>query len=212
MKNTHLFCYSQEGYDGNHALHKRAPRRLVDLHKAERVTKVSVKAFMFISPPQDRQFSTVAVLPWSGRSVRWLQEHSTQFSLKWRRFQLKTDTCLHLCWWIYHTWNTQQEWSSWEDTTEAVKKYISAYFKFAKELLDVPQHYWQNILRWDETQGVSCGRNTQQYVWRTPTSKLHPSCGVWWREPHVLGLLCRHGPWQISILDLKMNSQVNHTM
>ncbi|KAJ4922284.1 hypothetical protein JOQ06_021628, partial [Pogonophryne albipinna] len=31
------------------------------------------------------------------------------------------------------------------------RKNIAARLKFAKEHLDVPQHYWQNILRTDET-------------------------------------------------------------
>jgi hypothetical protein len=44
------------------------------------------------------------------------------------------------------------------------------------------------------------GRNTQHYVWRkkwhrTPTSKPHPNCKVWWREHHGLGLICCLRVW-----------------
>jgi hypothetical protein len=74
----------------------------------------------------------------------------------------------------------------------AVQKNIAARLKFAKEHLDVPQRYWQNILWTDESKVVLFGRNTQHYVWRkkdsTPTSKPHPNCKLWWREHHGLGL------------------------
>jgi hypothetical protein len=46
----------------------------------------------------------------------------------------------------------KQEWCSWEDTTEeatAVQRNIIACLRFAKEHLDVPQRYWQNILGTD---------------------------------------------------------------
>ncbi|KAJ4935272.1 hypothetical protein JOQ06_016808 [Pogonophryne albipinna] len=46
------------------------------------------------------------------------------------------------------------------------RKNIAARLKFAKEHLDVPQHYWQNILWTDETKVELFGRNTQRYVWR----------------------------------------------
>ncbi len=46
------------------------------------------------------------------------------------------------------------------------KKNIAARLKFAKEHLDVPQHYWQNILWTDETKIELFGKNTQHYVWR----------------------------------------------
>ena len=46
------------------------------------------------------------------------------------------------------------------------KKNIAASLKFAKEHLDVPQRYWQNILWTDETKVELFGRNTQHYVWR----------------------------------------------
>jgi hypothetical protein len=44
------------------------------------------------------------------------------------------------------------------------KKNIAARLKFAKEHLDVPQRYWQNILWTDETTVVLFGRNTQHCV------------------------------------------------
>ncbi|KAJ4919274.1 hypothetical protein JOQ06_022234 [Pogonophryne albipinna] len=46
------------------------------------------------------------------------------------------------------------------------RKNIAARLKFAKEHLDVPQHYWQHILWTDETKVELFGRNTQRYVWR----------------------------------------------
>uniref|UniRef100_A0A803JCJ7 Transposase Tc1-like domain-containing protein n=1 Tax=Xenopus tropicalis TaxID=8364 RepID=A0A803JCJ7_XENTR len=41
------------------------------------------------------------------------------------------------------------------------KKNIAARLKFAKEHLDVPQQYWQNILWTDETKVEVFERNTQ---------------------------------------------------
>ena len=45
-------------------------------------------------------------------------------------------------------------------------KKIAAHLKFAKEHLDVPQRYWQNILWTDETKVELFERNTQHYPWR----------------------------------------------
>uniref|UniRef100_A0AAQ6IF44 Transposase Tc1-like domain-containing protein n=1 Tax=Anabas testudineus TaxID=64144 RepID=A0AAQ6IF44_ANATE len=80
------------------------------------------------------------------------------------------------------------------------KENIAARLKFAKEHLDVPQHYWQNIMWTDETKIKLFGKNTQHYVWRkkrhsTPTSKPHPHCKTWQREHHGLGLLCCLRAW-----------------
>ena len=47
---------------------------------------------------------------------------------------------------------------------EAAQK--KKHLKFAKEHLDVPQHYWQIILWTDETAVELFGRNTQHYVSR----------------------------------------------
>jgi hypothetical protein len=44
------------------------------------------------------------------------------------------------------------------------KNPIVARLKFAKEFLDVPQHYWQNILWTEETKDQLFGRYTQEYV------------------------------------------------
>uniref|UniRef100_A0A8C5Q5G5 Transposase n=1 Tax=Leptobrachium leishanense TaxID=445787 RepID=A0A8C5Q5G5_9ANUR len=88
------------------------------------------------------------------------------------------------------------------------RKNIAARLKFAKEHLDVAQHYWQNILWTDETKIEWFGKNTQHYVWRkkrhsTPTSKSHPHCKTWRRDHHGLGL-----PGRTVVIDGKMNSRV----
>ena len=87
----------------------------------------------------------------------------------------------------------------------AAKKNIVACLKFAKEHLDVPQCFWQNILWTDETTVELFGRNTQHSVGKkrhsTPTSKPHPNCKVWWREQHGLGLLYCLGPGQLAIIN-----------
>ena len=86
------------------------------------------------------------------------------------------------------------------------KKNIAARLKFAKEHLDVPRCYCENILWIDETKVELFGRNTQHYVWRkkrhsTPRSKPHPNCKVWRKEHHGLELLCCPGPGQLAIID-----------
>ena len=64
------------------------------------------------------------------------------------------------------------------------QKNIAARLKFAKEHLDVPQRYWQNILWTDETK-VVFGRNTQHYVWR----KKGTAHNAQWLRRILAGLL-----------------------
>ena len=47
-----------------------------------------------------------------------------------------------------------------EEATDCPNKNIAARLKFAKEHLDVPQRYWQNILWTDETTAELFGRKT----------------------------------------------------
>uniref|UniRef100_A0A8C5WFT6 Transposase n=1 Tax=Leptobrachium leishanense TaxID=445787 RepID=A0A8C5WFT6_9ANUR len=78
------------------------------------------------------------------------------------------------------------------------KKNIAAHLKFfAEDHLDVPQHYWQNILWTDETKIELFGKNTQHYVWRKKGTahQHHPHCKTWRREHHGLGLLCCLRAW-----------------
>lgn len=51
------------------------------------------------------------------------------------------------------------------------KNTIPAHLKFAKEHLDVPWHYWQNILWTDEPKIELFGRNKQHYGCVGGTSK-----------------------------------------
>lgn len=46
------------------------------------------------------------------------------------------------------------------------KKNIAARLKFAREHIDTPQRYWQNVLWTDETKIELFGKNTQHYLWR----------------------------------------------
>uniref|UniRef100_A0A3Q1JLH5 ST3 beta-galactoside alpha-2,3-sialyltransferase 1 n=1 Tax=Anabas testudineus TaxID=64144 RepID=A0A3Q1JLH5_ANATE len=52
------------------------------------------------------------------------------------------------------------------DVESAVPLANTTHLVLAKEHLDLPQHYWQNILWTDETKIELFGKNTQHYVWR----------------------------------------------
>jgi hypothetical protein len=79
------------------------------------------------------------------------------------------------------------------------KRTIAARLKFAKVHLDVPQCNWQNILGQMKLQLSFWKEHTTLCVekkrHRTPTSKPHPNCKVWWMEHHGLGLLCCLRAW-----------------
>uniref|UniRef100_A0A8C5PUM9 Transposase Tc1-like domain-containing protein n=1 Tax=Leptobrachium leishanense TaxID=445787 RepID=A0A8C5PUM9_9ANUR len=93
------------------------------------------------------------------------------------------------------------------------KKNIAARLKFAKEHLDVPQHYWQNILWTDETKIELFGKNTQHYVWRKKgTAHQHqnliPTVKHGRGSIMVWGCFAASGPGRIVVIDGKINSRV----
>uniref|UniRef100_A0A3B3R2T1 Tc1-like transposase DDE domain-containing protein n=1 Tax=Paramormyrops kingsleyae TaxID=1676925 RepID=A0A3B3R2T1_9TELE len=93
------------------------------------------------------------------------------------------------------------------------KKNIAARLKFAKEHLDVPQHYWQNIQWTDETKIELFGKNTQHYVWRKKGSAhqhqdLIPTVKHGGGSIMVWGCFAASGPGRIVVIDGKMNSRV----
>uniref|UniRef100_A0A8C5LSX0 Transposase n=1 Tax=Leptobrachium leishanense TaxID=445787 RepID=A0A8C5LSX0_9ANUR len=93
------------------------------------------------------------------------------------------------------------------------KKNIAARLKFAKEHLDVPQHYWQNILWADETKIELFGKNPQHYVWRKKGT-AHQHQNLISTVKHgggsimVWGCFAASGPGRIVVIDGKMNSRV----
>ena len=157
--------------------------RIVDLCKAGKgyktisksldVHKSTVRKIVY----KWRQFSTVASLPRSGRPVKMtpraqrrilnevkknprVSAKDLQKSLEHANISVDTST-------IRKTLNK----NGFHGRTPRRKpllsgKNIAARLKFAKEHLDVPQHYCQNILWTDETKTELFGRNTQRYVWR----------------------------------------------
>uniref|UniRef100_A0AAR2ITL0 Transposase Tc1-like domain-containing protein n=1 Tax=Pygocentrus nattereri TaxID=42514 RepID=A0AAR2ITL0_PYGNA len=52
--------------------------------------------------------------------------------------------------------------------------HIWAHLKFAREHLDVPEEYWDNVLWSDETKVELFGTNTTRRVWRRVNAELHP--------------------------------------
>ena len=96
------------------------------------------------------------------------------------------------------------------------KKNIAARLKFAKEHLDVPQHYSQNILWTDETKVELFGRNTQHYVWRkkrhsTPHQhqNLIPTVKYGGGSIMVWDCFAASGPGQLAIINGKTNSSLS---
>ena len=87
------------------------------------------------------------------------------------------------------------------------KQNIAACLKFAKEHLDVPQRYLQNILWRDETKlhTTLCVENKRH---STPTSKPHPTVKYGGGSIMVWGCIAASGPGQLAIINGKMNSQV----
>ncbi|CAJ0967143.1 unnamed protein product [Ranitomeya imitator] len=53
--------------------------------------------------------------------------------------------------------------------------HVRARLKFAREHLDDPEEFWENVLWSDETKLELFGRNTTCRVWRKKNSELHPS-------------------------------------
>ncbi|KAI4903142.1 hypothetical protein NFI96_006458, partial [Prochilodus magdalenae] len=52
--------------------------------------------------------------------------------------------------------------------------HIQARLKFAREHLDVPEEYWENVILSDETKVELFGKNTTRRVWRKVNAELHP--------------------------------------
>ncbi|KAI4888607.1 hypothetical protein NFI96_004255 [Prochilodus magdalenae] len=52
--------------------------------------------------------------------------------------------------------------------------HIQARLKFAREHLDVPEEYWENVIGSDETKVELFGKNTTRRVWRKVNAELHP--------------------------------------
>ncbi|CAJ0965804.1 unnamed protein product [Ranitomeya imitator] len=53
--------------------------------------------------------------------------------------------------------------------------HVRARLKFAREHLDDPEEFWENVLWSDETKLELFGRNTTCCVWRKKNTELHPS-------------------------------------
>ncbi|CAJ0967625.1 unnamed protein product [Ranitomeya imitator] len=53
--------------------------------------------------------------------------------------------------------------------------HVRARLKFAREHLDDPEEFWENVLWSDETKLELLGRNTTCRVWRKKNTELHPS-------------------------------------
>ena len=131
---------------------------------------------------------------------RWLQEHSAECSVRLRRItecqkslepaNISVDEST-----IRNTINKNSAHGRTPRKKPLLAKVnIAARLKFAKEHLDVPQRYWQNILWIDETKVVLFGRNkTVKYG--------GGSIMVW-------GCLAASGLGQLAIIDLKMYSLV----
>ena len=118
---------------------------------------------------------------WVAFLQSWLQEHSTECSTRFRRileWQLKIYrnlwnmlTSLLTSLRYFKTLNKNGvHGRTLRKKPLLSKNNFAALLKFAKEHLDVPQLYWKNILRTDETNVELFGRNTQHYVWR---EKVH---------------------------------------
>uniref|UniRef100_A0AAQ6ICM7 Transposase Tc1-like domain-containing protein n=1 Tax=Anabas testudineus TaxID=64144 RepID=A0AAQ6ICM7_ANATE len=90
------------------------------------------------------------------------------------------------------------------------KKNIAACFKFAKQHLDVPQHYWQ---KQNQTKIELFGKNTQHYVCRKKgTAHQHqnliPIVKHGGGSIMVWGCFAASEPVRVVVIDGKMNSRV----
>uniref|UniRef100_A0A8C5P6E3 Transposase n=1 Tax=Leptobrachium leishanense TaxID=445787 RepID=A0A8C5P6E3_9ANUR len=163
--------------------------RIVDLHEAGKDYKsISKSLDVHVSMVRQtvckwRKFSTVATLPRHGRPVkmtakaqhRMLNEvkknprvsaKDLQKSLAHANIFVDTST-------IRKTLNKNGVHGRTPRRKPLLsKKNIAARLKFAKEHLDVPQHYWQNILWTDETKIELFGKNTQHYQGYPKRSEL----------------------------------------
>lgn len=97
------------------------------------------------------------------------------------------------------------------------KNNIAACLKFAKEHIDTPQWYWQNVLWTDETKIELFVKNTQHYIWcKKGTAYHHENIipAVKYGGGNIMMWACfaASGPGQLAIIEGKMNSQVYQTI
>ncbi|KAF7644157.1 hypothetical protein LDENG_00226770, partial [Lucifuga dentata] len=185
--------------------------RIVDLHKTGRGHKVISKTLGQIVHKW-RRFSTVATLPRSGCPAKLTPKAQRRILSEVKQNPLKNHRRTMP--------KTEQAWCPWQDTMEEAtafqkkkkKKTITAHLKFAKEHLDTPQCYWENVLWTDETKVELLGKNTQHYVWRKKgTAYQHENIPM---EKYgggsimIWGCFAASGPGPLAIIKGKMNSQV----
>uniref|UniRef100_A0A8C5LM91 Transposase n=1 Tax=Leptobrachium leishanense TaxID=445787 RepID=A0A8C5LM91_9ANUR len=203
--------------------------RIVDLHEAGKGYKsISKSLDVHVSMVRQtvykwRKFSTVATLPRRGHPVKMTARAHRMFngvkknprvsakdlqkSLAHANIFVDTST-------IRKTLNKNEVHGRTPRRKPLLsKKNIAAHLKFAKEHLDVPQHYWQNILWTDETKIELFGNNTQHYVWRKKgTAHKHqnliPTAKHGRGSIMVWGCLAASGSGRIVVIDGKINSRV----
>ena len=91
------------------------------------------------------------------------------------------------------------------------KKNIAAHLKFAKEHIDDPQDFWNNVLWTDESKVELFGLNEKCYVWRKPNTafeqkNLIPTVKHGGGSVMVWGCFAASGPGRLAIIDTTMNS------
>lgn len=204
--------------------------KIVDLHKAGKGYKVISKTLEIHQSTvrqtiyKWRQFGTVATLPRSGRPVKMTpraqrrlinevkkQPRVTAKDLKASLVQ--ANICVHEST-VRKTLNKQGVYGRTPRRKPLLtKKNIAARLKFAKEHIDTPQRYWQNVLWTDETKIELFGKNTQHYIWRKKGTAHHheniiPTVKYGGGNIMIWACFAASGPGQLTIIEGKMNSQV----
>uniref|UniRef100_A0A803JLP3 Transposase Tc1-like domain-containing protein n=1 Tax=Xenopus tropicalis TaxID=8364 RepID=A0A803JLP3_XENTR len=184
--------------------------RIVDLHKAGKGYK-SISKSLAVHQSTIRQivykwrkFSTAATLPRSGRPVKMTARAQHRMLNEAKMNPRVSAKDLQKCLasanipdsesTICKTLNKNEFHGRIQQRKPLLsKKNIAARLKFAKEHLDVPQQYWQNILK----RGTA-----HQHQNLIPTVKYGGGRIMVW------GCFAASGPGRISIIEGKMNSQV----
>ncbi|XP_075444851.1 uncharacterized protein LOC142488342 isoform X3 [Ascaphus truei] len=91
------------------------------------------------------------------------------------------------------------------------KKNIAARLKFAKEHIDDPQDFWNNVLWTDESKVELFGLNEKRSAWRKPNTvfeqkNLIPTVKHGDGSVMVWGCFAASGPGRLAIIDTTMNS------
>uniref|UniRef100_A0A803J9K4 Transposase Tc1-like domain-containing protein n=1 Tax=Xenopus tropicalis TaxID=8364 RepID=A0A803J9K4_XENTR len=163
--------------------------RIVDLHKAGKVYK-SISKSLAVHQSTVRQivykwrkFSTAATLPRSGRPVKMTARAQRRMLNEVKKNPRVSAKDLQKCLasanipvsesTICKTLNKNGFHGRIQRKPLLSKKNIAARLKFAKEHLDVPQKYRQNILWTDETKVELFGRNTQNYRGNSQKGTAH---------------------------------------